>query len=130
MADDLSIPRHLRYTEEHEWAFAEEDNIVTIGLTDYAQDSLGELVYIELPEIGREVSKGDEIAVVESCKAASDVYSPISGKIVEVNESLSDNPNMVNESPYEDGWLVKIEATDEEEIEELLSASAYKAHTQ
>lgn len=129
MTDDLSIPRHLRYTEEHEWAFL-EDSIVTIGLTDYAQDSLGELVYIELPEVGREVSKGDEIAVVESCKAASDVYAPISGKIVEVNDLLSDNPNMVNESPYEDGWLVKIEATEDEEIEELLSASAYKAHTQ
>jgi glycine cleavage system H protein len=129
MSDDLSIPRHLRYTEEHEWAFL-EDNVVTIGLTDYAQDSLGELVYIELPEIGREVSKGDEIAVVESCKAASDVYAPISGKIVEVNDMLTDNPNMVNESPYEEGWLVKIEATENEEVEELLSASAYKAHTQ
>lgn len=129
MSDDLSVPRHLRYTEEHEWVFS-EDEVVTVGLTDYAQDSLGELVYIELPEVGREVSKGDEIAVVESCKAASDVYSPISGTIVEVNELLTDNPSMVNESPYEEGWLFKIEPSEEGELEELLNASDYKAHTQ
>ncbi len=127
MAGNLSIPAHLNYTDDHEWVVAEDD-IVTVGITDYAQDSLGELVYVELPRIGQEVTKGDEIAVVESCKAASDVYAPISGVIVEVNETLIDNPNVVNESPYEDGWLVKIEASDISEVDELMDSTGYKEH--
>ncbi len=127
MAGDLTVPHHFRYSEEHEWV-EQDDDIVTVGITDYAQDSLGELVYIELPRIGQEVSKGDELAVVESCKAASDVYAPISGVIVEINESLIDSPSIVNESPYEDGWLVKIEASDVGEVDELMDAAAYKEH--
>ncbi len=123
----INIPEELRYTEEHEWV-ASDDEIETVGITDYAQDSLGELVYVELPRIGKDVRKGDELAVVESCKSASDVYAPISGIVVEVNEMLNETPSLVNESPYEDGWLVKIEPTDFSELEELLDVESYKEH--
>ena len=126
MADN-TVPDYLLFTQEHEWA-QNEDDVVTVGISDYAQDALGEIVYVELPPLGKEVNKGDELAVVESCKAASDVYAPVSGIIVEVNEALADSPALINESPYEDGWLVRIEPSDATELEELMDAANYREH--
>ena len=102
------LPGDLEYTAEHEWLRKEEDGTVTIGITDHAQSALGDLVYVELPEVGQEVETGGEMAVVESVKAASDVYAPISGEVVEVNEELSDDPEKINADPYGDGWIVRI----------------------
>jgi len=102
------LPGDLLYTSEHEWLRREEDGTVTVGITDHAQGALGDLVYVELPEVGQEVEAGGEMAVVESVKAASDVYAPISGEVVAVNESLADDPEQVNADPYGDGWIVRI----------------------
>jgi len=102
------LPGDLLYTSEHEWLRREEDGTVTVGITDHAQSALGDLVYVELPEVGQEVEAGGEMAVVESVKAASDVYAPISGEVVAVNESLADDPEQVNADPYGDGWIVRI----------------------
>lgn len=103
------LPGDLRYTNEHEWLRQEEDGSVTIGITDHAQEALGDLVYVELPEVGQEVESGGEMAVVESVKAASDVYAPISGAVVAVNEELSDDPEKINADPYGDGWIVRMQ---------------------
>ena len=102
------LPGDLRYTEEHEWLRREDDGTVTVGITDHAQGALGDLVYVELPELGQEVEAGGEMAVVESVKAASDVYAPISGEVVDVNEELADDPEMINADPYGDGWIVRL----------------------
>lgn len=102
------LPGDLKYTKEHEWLRQEEDGTVTIGITDHAQSALGDLVYVELPEIGQEVESGGEMAVVESVKAASDVYAPISGEVVAVNEALSDDPEKINADAYGDGWIVRV----------------------
>jgi glycine cleavage system H protein len=103
------LPGDLLYTNEHEWLRKEEDGSVTIGITDHAQSALGDLVYVELPEVGQEVEAGGEMAVVESVKAASDVYAPISGEIVSVNEDLADDPEKINADPYGDGWIVRMQ---------------------
>jgi len=103
------LPGDLQYTKEHEWLRREEDGSVTIGITDHAQSSLGDLVYVELPEIGQEVEEGGEMAVVESVKAASDVYAPVAGSIVAVNEVLADDPEKINADPYGDGWIVRMQ---------------------
>lgn len=103
------LPGDLKYTNEHEWLRQEEDGSVTIGITDHAQSALGDLVYVELPEVGQEVESGGEMAVVESVKAASDVYAPISGSIQEVNDALSDDPEKINADPYGDGWIVRMQ---------------------
>ena len=116
----------LRYTSDHEWARV-EGLLVTVGITDYAQDQLAELVYVELPAIGTAVSQGDEAAVIESVKAAGDVKSPVTGTIVEVNESLNDSPESVNDDPTGQGWFYKIEITDTSELENLLSETNYNA---
>ena len=105
------LPGDLQYTKEHEWLRQEEDGSVTIGITDHAQSALGDLVYVELPEIGQEVEEGGEMAVVESVKAASDVYAPVAGSIVAVNEVLADDPERINTDPYGDGWIVRMQAT-------------------
>ncbi len=105
------LPGDLRYTEEHEWLRREDDGTVTVGITDHAQGALGDLVYVELPEIGQEVEAGGEMAVVESVKAASDVYAPISGEIVDVNQELADDPEKINADPYGDGWIVRLRPT-------------------
>jgi len=105
------LPGDLRYTEEHEWLRREDDGTVTVGITDHAQSALGDLVYVELPEIGQEVEAGGEMAVVESVKAASDVYAPISGEIVDVNQELADDPEKINADPYGDGWIVRLRAS-------------------
>jgi glycine cleavage system H protein len=122
------IPANLKYLKSHEWVRLDADNTVTIGITDYAQSLLGDLVYVELPETGRDLAAGEECAVVESVKSASDVYSPVSGEIVAVNEALADAPEKVNQSPYEDGWLFKIKLADDDKgMAALLDAEAYAA---
>ena len=102
------FPAELKYANSHEWARLESDGTVVVGITDHAQDALGDIVFIELPEVGADVAAGEEVAVVESVKAASDIYSPITGEIVEVNSGLEDQPELVNGSPYEDGWLFTV----------------------
>ncbi|HET6630566.1 MAG TPA: glycine cleavage system protein GcvH [Woeseiaceae bacterium] len=103
------LPGDLLYTSEHEWLRQEEDGSVTVGITDYAQAALGDLVYIELPETGAEVEEGGEMAVVESVKAASDVYAPVSGTVIEVNAALADDPEKINTDPYGEGWIVRLQ---------------------
>ena len=117
----MKIPQELKYTKEHEWVKV-EGNKVIIGVTDYAQHQLGDIVFVELPDVDDEVSSGDSIVVLESVKAAADVYAPVDGVIVEVNEGLEDDPALVNTDPYGDGWLVAIELADEAELDGLLTA--------
>jgi len=124
------IPENYKFLSSHEWAKLEEDGKVTVGISDYAQDQLGDIVFIELPEIDSEVNQGDEAAVVESVKAASEIYSPVSGKVIDVNSSLEDSPETVNLSAFEEGWFFKIEATDISELENLLSPEQYSEHCQ
>ena len=124
------IPENYKFLSSHEWARLEEDGKVTVGISDYAQDQLGDIVFVELPEIDSEVNQGDEAAVVESVKAASEVYSPMSGKIVDLNPSLEDSPETVNLSAFEEGWFFKIEATDISELENLLLPEQYSEHCQ
>lgn len=119
------VVNDLKYSESHEWVKI-EGNIATVGITDHAQALLGELVYVELPEVDTTVSAGDEVCVVESTKAASDVYTPLSGKIVAVNEVLEDAPNQVNDEPYKNGWLFKVAFDQSEELDKLLTADAYQ----
>lgn len=120
------VPSELKYTESHEWLRVEEDGNVTVGITDHAQELLGDLVFVELPEEGTDFVSGDECCVVESVKAASDVYMPISGEIVAVNETLADEPEIINNSPYDNGWLFKVSPS-ADELDELLDADAYQA---
>ena len=115
----------LKYTETHEWLKIEGHNAI-VGITDHAQAELTDIVFVELPEIGKEVKKGEELCVVESVKSVSEIYSPISGKIININKILEDTPETVNESPYDDGWLVEIEIKDKSEIDDLLDADSYK----
>jgi len=121
----LNLPESLKYTETHEWLRVESDGTVTIGITDHAQDALGELVYVELPAPGRTLAQGEACIVVESTKAASDVYAPVAGDVIEVNDALSQAPQSVNESPYDKGWLMRLRPLDPAQIDQLLSASAY-----
>ena len=119
------LPGDLQYTNDHEWLRRDDDGNVTIGVTDHAQSALGDLVYVELPEVGQEVETGGDMAVVESVKAASDVYAPIAGTVVAVNEALSDDPEVINSDPYGDGWIVKLQPGGDDG--ELLSPDAYQA---
>jgi glycine cleavage system H protein len=121
------VPDDLRYTEEHEWVKA-EDGRVRIGVTDHAQEELTDVVYVELPTVGGTVNRGEEFAVLESVKAVSEIYAPVSGKVVAVNEALEDKPELINEDPYGEGWIALIEVDDMAEWESLLDAAAYKAH--
>ena len=120
------IPAELRYAASHEWAKV-EGGVATVGISDHAQDAMGDLVYVELPEVGQVVAAGDETGVVESVKAASDIYSPVSGEIVEINEALEDEPELVNNVPYGGGWLFKVQLSDEGELDNLLTADQYQA---
>jgi glycine cleavage system H protein len=120
------LPGDLMYTREHEWLRREDDGSVTIGITDHAQSALGDLVYVELPEVGQELDTGGDMAVVESVKAASDVFAPISGTVVGVNEALGDDPEKINADPYGDGWIVKLRLGGEFDNGELLSPGAYQ----
>ena len=121
----MNIPSDLKYTASHEWARLEEDGIVTVGITDHAQSLLGDMVYVETPEVGREVNQGEECAVVESVKAASDVYAPVSGEIVERNGDLDGSPERVNQDAYS-AWLFKIRPDNVSDLDALLDAGAYK----
>ncbi|MDP6441959.1 MAG: glycine cleavage system protein GcvH [Candidatus Poseidoniia archaeon] len=115
----------LKFSTNHEWVRLEQDNVAVVGITDFAQGLLGDIVFVELPEVGQQVQLNDEIAVVESLKAASDIYSPISGVILEINEALSDQPEVINSSPDEQGWLYKIEYRNLDELNQLLSPDDY-----
>ena len=119
------LPGDLRYTNEHEWLRQEEDGSVTVGITDHAQSALGDLVYVELPEAGQELEAGGEMAVVESVKAASDVYAPISGSVLDVNGELADDPELINSDPYGDGWIVRLQPSGE--AVETMDPDAYQA---
>jgi len=121
------IPAELKYIASHEWIRDEGDGIVTVGITDFAQESLGDVVFIELPEVGSEINKDDAIAVVESVKAASDIYAPVSGEVIEINEALVDAPENANEEPYDGAWFFKVKLSEASEMEALLSADEYKA---
>ncbi|MCD6147478.1 MAG: glycine cleavage system protein GcvH [Thermoplasmata archaeon] len=116
---------NLLYTESHEWVL-KKDGVVRIGITDYAQEHLTDVVYVELPNVGDKFSKGDEIATVESVKSVSEIYAPVSGEVVEVNGKLDDEPELINNSPYDDGWLAEIRMDDESELEKLLTPSDYE----
>lgn len=121
------IRKELKYLSSHEWARVEEDGTVTIGITDHAQEALGDVVFVEVPEVGTTVSLGEEAGVVESVKAASDIYSLVSGEVVEVNELLQDAPETVNASPYDDGWFFRVRPEDLDELEEAMDADSYRA---
>ncbi len=120
-----NLPSHLKYAASHEWICVEDDNIIRIGITDSAQEELGDLVYIELPELGRHVEAQEQCAVVESVKTASDLYSPVSGEIVAINESLNDEPEQINDSPYE-SWIFCVRADNLSDLNQLLDAEAYQ----
>ena len=120
-----SIPSELKYLDSHEWARVDSDGTITIGISDHAQEALGDLVFVEVPEVGKSLKKGTAAAVVESVKAASDVYSPISGEVVAANESLGSAPELVNQDPYGQGWLYKIKPSNQGELSQLLDATAY-----
>jgi glycine cleavage system H protein len=122
---DMEVPPGLKYSKEHEWVAAEE-SVATIGITDHAQDQLGEIVYIELPSVGEKISKDDPFGVVESVKAVSDIYAPISGTVAEVNEGLRESPEVINEDPYGDGWLIKIRVSDSSELDDLMDNEEYE----
>lgn len=121
------VRSELKYMPSHEWARVEDDGTVTVGITDHAQDSLGDVVYVETPEVGSRVSAGEEAGVVESVKAASDIFSPVSGEVIAINEALEDEPETVNSSPYDDGWFYKVKPTDLAELDGILDADGYQA---
>lgn len=118
-------PSELKYAASHEWARLEEDGTITVGITDHAQDALGDVVFVELPEIGATLDAGDEAGVVESVKAASDIYAPVSGEVIDINSQLEDEPEVVNADPYVDGWFFKLRPSDLEELDALLSDEDY-----
>ena len=120
------IPDNLLYTDDHEWLRLEDDGSVTVGISDHAQQALGELVFVEVPELGASFTEGDACAVVESVKAASDVYSPVAGTVIAVNERLADAPELINEDPYGDGWMFRLQISDTSQLDDLLDASAYE----
>jgi glycine cleavage system H protein len=124
---ETTIPQDLRYTEDHEWILI-EDGVATVGITDYAQGELGDVVYAELPEIGDTAVQGQAFGLVEAVKTVADLFAPLSGEIVDVNHLLSKNPGLINESPYDEGWVLKIKIRDEAEMENLLSAQGYSDH--
>ena len=121
----MEFPEDIKYSKEHEWVLV-EGNVATIGITDFAQEQLGDIVFVELPAVGDKVSKDDAFCVVESVKAVSDVYAPVSGAVVEVNDDLPETPDMLNEDPYGDGWMVKIEMTDKTDLDDLMTATEYE----
>ena len=122
-------PGDLKYLPSHEWIRVEDSEMGVVGITDHAQEAMGDLVYVELPEVGAKVTAGDQVAVVESVKAASDIYTPVSGEIISVNEALEDSPESVNSDAYGDGWIFQIKMSDKEEMKDLLTPAEYQAQT-
>ena len=125
-----NVPSELKYVASHEWLRMEDDGTITVGITDHAQDALGDIVYVELPDVGDTVAVDDEVAVVESVKAASDVYAPITGEVVAINEALEDDPEVINTDPYGDGWMYRIKPDNADDYDSLLSAEEYQADLQ
>lgn len=123
----MTFPEDLKYTKEHEWIRL-KDNVAVVGITDYAQEQLGEVVFVELPDEGEEITKDDSFGVVESVKSVSDIYAPVSGRVIDVNDPILDNPETLNEEPYGEGWLIKVEISNPKEIEDLMSATHYQAY--
>jgi len=121
------VPTELRYTSSHEWVRLEDNGTVTVGITDHAQEALGDLVFIETPEVGTNFAAEEACCVIESVKAASDMYMPINGEVIEANEKLTDEPEIVNSSPYDDGWIFKIKPSDEDDIGQLMDSATYEA---
>lgn len=126
----MSIPQDVLFDETHEWVRLESEDTVAVGISNYAQDQLGDVVFVELPTVGKSVSKGDQVAVIESVKTASDIYSPVSGTIVEVNGDLETAPERINEEPYQAGWIFRVRLSDVSELDSLLSGDAYAALTE
>lgn len=126
----MNLPKELRYTEEHEWVKSESDNKVRVGITDFAQSELGDIVFVELPEVGTKIDAGQPFGSVESVKTVSELYAPVSGTVVEVNGSLEESPENVNEAPYEDGWMIVVELENEAQLDELLTDEQYKESIQ
>ncbi|UPW19473.1 glycine cleavage system protein GcvH [Agarivorans sp. TSD2052] len=122
-----NIPAELRYASTHEWVRSEGDGVYTVGISEHAQELLGDMVFIDLPDVGDDIDAGDDCAVAESVKAASDIYAPLSGEVLEINEDLEDSPELVNSDAYGDGWMFKVKVSDETEVENLLSAEDYSA---
>lgn len=123
----MSIPSNYRFASSHEWVLDNGDGTVTMGISDHAQELLGDVVFVELPEVGREVTAGEEFSLVESVKAASDIYSPVGGEVIAINESLEDSPETVNNEPFDAGWIAKIKLADAAELDALLDADGYAA---
>lgn len=123
----MEFPEELRYSSEHEWV-AVEDDVATVGITDYAQEQLGDVVYIELPAVGDEVIKDEAFGVVESVKAVSDLYAPVSGRVIGVNTDLPESPEVINEDPYGDGWMIKVKMSDMTELDDLMTAEQYEEY--
>lgn len=124
----MNIPENLLYAENHEWVKAEEDGTLRVGITDYAQDALGDIVFVDLPDVGRELGAGEPFGEIESTKSVSDIYSPTNGEVVEVNEALEDTPELVNSDPYGDGWMLVLRPTPAASLDHLMSPTAYSEH--
>ncbi|HNU69400.1 MAG TPA: glycine cleavage system protein GcvH [Myxococcota bacterium] len=124
----MSIPKEYRFTDTHEWVKVEEDNIVSIGITDYAQDHLGDIVSVEAPRVGDEIEKGEPIGMIDSQKASTEVFAPLTGLVLESNDLLEDDPSVMNSDPYEEGWLVRVEVADMEQLDELMTAEDYEEY--
>ncbi len=122
------VPKELQYTQTHEWVFVEDEGTILVGITEHALSQLGELVLVELPDLGAKVNASDEVGFIESVKATSEIYSPISGKIIEINDNLEEAPGLVNTDPYGDGWLFRIDPIDPDELSDLLDAGAYSEY--
>lgn len=125
----MEFPEGLKYSKEHEWVLVEGE-IATIGITEYAQEELGDVVYVELPEVGEKIVKDDPFGAVESVKAVSDIYAPVSGVVIEVNDALPDSPETINEDPYGDGWMAKVEMSDPEDLKDLMNADEYAEYVE
>lgn len=125
----MEIPEGLKFSKEHEWVLV-EDQVAIIGITEYAEQELGDVVYVELPEVGEKIVKDDPFGAVESVKAVSDIYAPVSGTVVEVNDTLPDSPETINDDPYGDGWLIKVEMTDKDDLKDLMSAEEYAEYVE
>lgn len=125
----MDYPEDLLYTEEHEWVRVEDD-VCVVGITQFAQEELGEVVFVELPEVGQVFDAGDEIGTIESVKAVAEVYTPVAGEIIEINEAVADEPELINDDPHQDGWLIKVRFSSADDLKKLMKAEAYLAYTE